>query len=143
MFNRTQQFIEDNIDLIEQKRWRQLFVLAYDEHLRTREVQEIDMVLREADLFDSTDLRNTLLFEYLEYYLDDLKIMVKDIPYDERSVVQTYAAQFVRHYLNNTFGFTEPGTLEFMHYNQKLFGIKMKPLNMGGGNVNYIIDFEN
>lgn len=143
MFNMTQQFIEDNIDLIEQKRWRQLFVLAYEEHLRTREVQEIDEVLRTADVFDSVDLRTTLLFEYLRYYLDDLKIIVKDIPYDERSVVQTYAAQFLRHYLNNTFGFTEPEAIEFMRDNQKLFGITMKPLNISGANVNYIIDFEN
>lgn len=143
MFNRTLNFIESNIDLIEQKRWRDLFVLAYDEHLRTREVQEIHEVLREADLFDSTDLRNALLFEYLKYYFDDLRIMVKDIPYDERSVVQTYAAQFVRHYLNNTFGFTEPETIEFMRHNQKLLNIKLVPVNKTGANVNYIIQFEN
>lgn len=143
MFNSTLNFIESNIDLIEEERWRDLFVLAYEVHLRTREVQEIDQILREADLFDSTDLRSTLLFEYLQYYLDELRIMVKDIPYEDRSTHQVYVAQFLRYYLNNTFGFTEPGTIEFMRYNQKLLNIKLVPVNKTGANVNYIIQFEN
>ena len=143
MFNATLNFIESNIDLIEAKRWRVLFVLAYEVHLRTREVQEIDEVLREADLFDSVDLRNSLLFEYLKYYLDDLRILVKDTPYEDRSTHQTYVAQFLRYYLNNTFGFTEPEAIEFMRDNQKLLNIKLVPLNKTGANVNYIIHFEN
>ena len=70
MTNNLKEFIEHNVDLVDNNDWRNLFIKAYDECLMTSEMQDLHKILLEADIFDSTQLRNDLLFEHIKLNLD-------------------------------------------------------------------------
>ena len=144
MTNGLKEFIENNIKLIDDNNWRQLFINAYDECLMTTEVQDLHKILLEADIFDSTQLRNDLLFEHIKLNLDFVRSKYKVNPDDIR-VIDTYAAQFLRYYLNNTFGFYEGQALQFMWENQRALGITLEKAARapGQGSINnYMIHYE-
>ena len=66
MTNTLKGFIEINIELIDNNNWRQLFINAYDNALMTAEVLDLHNILLEADIFDSTNVRNELLFDHIK-----------------------------------------------------------------------------
>lgn len=138
MLNTTKKFIEQNIDLLEQKSFRTFFLEAYAQSLTTAEMRELDEILRESGLFDSTQLRNDLLYELVE---DNLKIAKNQDP----AVKNRYLVQFLRYFLNNTFGFYEGEAVQMIYDNQKNLGILLSPTNQTlgqSGFKNYIINFE-
>lgn len=139
--------IEKHVNLIDSNNWRQLFIEAYDDALTTAEVLELHNMLFKADIVDSTPIRNELLFEHIKANLDFVrdKYMLNAADPNNMTVADTYAAQFLRVYLNNTFGFTEREALEFMRDNQQSLGITLeltdKKIGQGGLH-NYIIHYE-
>ena len=141
MLNQTKQFIENNIDLIQHSAWRELFINAYNEELTTAEVRELDEILRESEVFDSTLLRNDLLFEYIQNNIEFLRNRYRGKPVGDMKVVDSYTAQFLRQYLNNTFGFSEDEAINMMYDNQKLLKIKLHPVSLKGVH-NYVITYE-
>ena len=147
MTNVLKEFIEKNIKLVDDNNWRQLFTNAYDDCLMTSEMQDLHQLLLEADIFDSTQLRNDLLFEHIKLNLDFVRDKYKLNAADpnEMRVIDCYAAQFLRHYLNNTFGFYEGQALQFMWENQRALGITLEKSSRapGQGSVdNYMIHYE-
>ena len=101
-------------------------------------------MLLTSGIVDSTDIRNELLFEYLKMTLDFVRLKYKVNPDDIR-VIDTYAAQLLRHYLNNTFGFYEGQALQFMWENQRALGVTLDKASRapGQGNIdNYLIHYE-
>lgn len=145
MTNALKEFIEHNIDLIDNNEWKKLFIKAYDECLLTSEVQDLHHMLLTLRIVDSTNIRNELLFEYLNMHLDFVRSKYKVTPDDIR-VIDTYAVQFLRYYMNNTFGFYEGQVLQYMWENQKELGIMLEKASRapGQGSIdNYMIHFEN
>ena len=95
--------------------------------------------MRESGVFDSTQLRNDLLYELIEENLNIAKNQ-------DAAVKNRYVVQFLRYYLNNTFGFYEGEAIQMMYDNQRNLGILLTPANRvagQGGFVNYLITFEN
>ena len=144
MTNGLKEFIEHNIDLIDSNDWEKLFIKAYDEYLMTLEVRDLHDMLLTSGIVDSTDIRNELLFEYLKMALDFVRSKYK-VNRDDIRVQDTYAAQFLRHYLNNTFGFYEGQALQFMWENQRALGVTLEKASRapGQGSIdNYMIHYE-
>ena len=136
--------IEKHVNLIDSNNWRQLFIEAYDEALTTAEVIELHNMLLEADIVDSTQIRNDLLFEHMKSNLDFVRDKYKLDP-NRLTVADTHAAQFLRIYMNNTFGFSEREAIQFMWDNQRSFGIKLEPVDRTYGQhmlTNYKIQYE-
>lgn len=147
MTNGLKEFIEHNIDLVDNSDWKKLFIEAYDDALTTAEVLELHNILFEADIVDSTLIRNELLFEHIKSNLDFVRDKYKFNAADPNNmtVADTYAAQFLRVYLNNTFGFPEREALEFMRDNQQALGITLEPVDRTRGQhmlTNYKIHYE-
>ena len=141
------ELIEKHVKLIDDNNWRQLFIEAYDDALTTAEVLELHNMLFEADIVDSTPIRNELLFEHIKANLDFVRDKYKLNAADpnDMKVADTYAAQFLRVYLNNTFGFLEREALEFMRDNQRAFGITLEPTDKSNGQraiANYKIHYD-
>ena len=139
--------IEKHVNLIDSNNWRQLFIEAYDDALTTAEVIELHNMLLEADIVDSTPVRNELLFEHIKLNLDFVrdKYRLDGADPDNMTVADSYAAQFLRVYMNNTFGFSERETLDFMWDNQKALGITLEPVNRTVGQhmiTNYKIHYD-
>ena len=143
MTNILKQFVEKNIELIDDNNWRQLFINAYDEALMTSEVRGLHNMLLTSGIVDSTDIRNDLLFEYLKKTLDSVKSRYRDNP-NNIGVIDTYAAELLRHYLNNTFGFYESEALQFIWKNQRALGVTLEKASRapGQGSIsNYMIHY--
>ena len=141
-------FIETNIDLIDTNNWEKLFMRAYIDILMTSEIIDLHNMLLEAGLFDSTELRNKLLYEGIarnlkhvkNHHNNNVKLSVRD------SMRDKYVVQFLRTYLNNTFGFTESEAVQLMYDNQNNLGIVLLPFDRVNGQTsirNYEIVFEN
>ena len=145
MTKALKEFIEKRGHLLDDNNFRQLFLEAYGECLMPSEVQELHNMLLEADIIDSTQIRNELLYKLIE---DNLEIIRLRHPVDlntgEMLVIETNAAQFLRHFLKNTFGFTELEALEFMRDNQKSLDIRLTPTQKVSGQagfINYHIEY--
>ena len=141
------ELIEKNVKLIDDNNWRQLFINAYDEALTTAEVLELHNMLFEADIVDSTPIRNELLFQHIKANLDFVRDKYKLNAADPKdmTVADTHAAQFLRVYLNNTFGFPEREALHFMWDNQISLGITLEPVDRTSGQhmiTNYKIHYD-
>ena len=139
------EFIEKHAHLLDDDNFKQLFLEAYGEALMTSEVQELHNMLLEADIIDSTQLRSELLYKLIE---DNLEIIRLRHPTDLNAggmlVIETNAVQFLRRFLNNTFGFTELEALEFMRDNQKSLNIRLTPTQKAPGQagfINYHIEY--
>ena len=139
MTNVLKKFVEDHIDLIESNNYRKLFMLAYEDALLTSEVLDLHNMLLDAGIYDSTSLRNDLLYEVLKENFDFAR-KHKDDP----RVCDKFLIQFLRQYLTNTFGFTERETIEFVLYNQAPLKIKLGSMRQFGqsGIFNYTITYE-
>lgn len=138
------EFIENNIELIENNDWRQLFINAYNDCLLTSEVQDLHNILLTTDVVDSTQLRNDLLYETITENLRSLERLHNRTV--NLSMKDKYIVQFLRVYLNNTFGFSEHEAVQFVYENQANFGITLLPfdrVNGQSGIRNYEIIFEN
>ena len=145
MTRALKEFIEKRAHLLDDNNFRQLFLEAYGEALMTSEVQELHKMLLEADIIDSTQIRTDLLYKIIE---DNLEIIRLRHPVDLNTgkmlVIETNAVQFLRRFLNNTFGFTELEALEFMRDNQKSLHIRLTPTHKvpgQGGHINYHIEY--
>lgn len=145
MTKALKEFIEQRGHLLDDNNFKQLFLDAYGEALMTSEVQELHNMLLEANIIDSTQIRNELLYKIIE---DNLEIIRLRHPVDlntgEMLVIETNAVQFLRHFLNNTFGFYEGEALELMRDNQKNLHIKLTPTAKvpgQGGYINYHIEY--
>ena len=101
---RIKKFVEENVELIEQKKFRQLFLQAYNDSLMTVEVLELHEILFKVLGYDSTALREQLLLQLFENH-------VKSITPDMYPVD---LCMYIRHNMNNTFGFYEPEALELI-----------------------------
>lgn len=139
--------IEQNVDLIDTNNWRQLFIEAYNEALTTAEVLELHNMLLEAGIVDSTQIRNDLLYEYISENINFVrdKYLKNAADPNDMKISDSYAAQFLRTYLNNTFGFTELEALNFMWDTQKSLGIKLSINDRKAGQlsiVNYRIHYD-
>lgn len=138
------ELIEKHANLLDSNNWRQLFIEAYEEALTTAEVIELHNMLLVAGIVDSTQIRNDLLFEYIKNNLDFVRDKYKLDP-NRLTVSDTYAAQFLRIYMNNTFGFSATETLHFMWDNQVALGITLEPVNKSSGQqgiANYKITYD-
>lgn len=139
------EFIEKRSHLLDDNNFRQLFLEAYGEALMTSEVQELHNMLLEADIIDSTQIRNELLYKVIEENLELIRLRHPvDLNTAEMLVRETNAVAFLRYFLNNTFGFTELEALEFMRDNQKSLDIRLTPTQKASGQagfVNYHIEY--
>lgn len=139
------EFIEKRGHLLDANNFRQLFLEAYGESLITSEVQELHKMLLEADIIDSTQIRNELLYKVIEENLEIVRLRhPTDLNSDEMAYSEVSASRFLRHYLNNTFGFNELEALEFMRDNQESLHIKLTPTQkvLGqAGFINYHIEY--
>ena len=138
------EFIENNIELIENNGWKQLFMNAYNDCLLTSEVQDLHNILLTSDIYDSTQLRNYLLYETIA---ENLKYV--ELQHNRSfnlSMKDKYIVQFLRVYLNNTFGFSERDAVQFVYENQANLGITLLPFDRVDGQSgirNYEIIFDN
>ena len=142
MLNMTKKFIREHKDLIEAASWKQFFIEAYEASLITPVVRELANILEQSGLTNTTHVRSELLYYYINSALIAAKI---DLDNNGPSYSNTYAAQFLRRYLNNTFGYLENEAIMFMVDNQVSYKITMTPANDLGqrGIGNYIITFKN
>ena len=141
------ELIEKHVNLIDNNNWRQLFIEAYDEALTTAEVLELHNMLLEADIVDSTQIRNDLLYEYISENINFVrdKYLKNAADPNDMKVADAYAAQFLRVYLNNTFGFLQDAVLYFMWANQQALGITLEPVDGQHGQsgiINYKIHYD-
>lgn len=144
MTRALKEFIESHASLLDTHDWEKLFIEAYDENLLTSEVRELHEMLLTADIVDSTNIRTKLLLEYIHAALDNAKSKYVDLSFENLRVVDSYAVQFLRCYLNNTFGFHESEALELMYYNQKTLGILLTDTSKNSGQRginNYVITY--
>lgn len=145
MTKALKEFIEQRGHLLDDNNFKQLFLDAYGEALMTSEVQELHEMLLEADIVDSTQIRNELLYKVIEETLELIRLRhPTDLNTDEMAYSEVNAARFLRHYLNNTFGFYEGEALRFMWDNQENLDIKLTPtdkISGQGGFVNYHIEY--
>ena len=145
MTRALKEFIEKRAYLLDDNNFKQLFLEAYGEALMTSEVQELHNMLLEADIIDSTQIRNELLYKLIEDNLEIIRLRHPvDLNTDEMLVIETNASLFLRHFLNNTFGFTELEALEFMRDNQKSLDIRLTPTQKVSGQagfINYHIEY--
>ena len=145
MTKALKEFIEKRAHLLDDNNFRQLFLEAYGEALMTSEVQELHKMLLEAGIIDSTQIRNELLYKLNEDNLEIIRLKHPvDLNTEEMLVIETNAVQFLRNFLNNTFGFYEGEALELMRDNQKNLHIKLTPtqrVSGQGGYINYHIEY--
>ena len=145
MTNDLKNFIEQRAKLLDDNNFGQLFLEAYGESLMTSEVQELHKMLLEADIIDSTQIRNELLYKVIEENLEHIRLRHPvDLNTGEMLVRETNAVAFLRFYLNNTFGFYEGEVLEFLRDNQASLHIKLTPTDRHpgqGGYTNYHIEY--
>ena len=139
------EFIEQRGHLLDDNNFMQLFLEAYGEALMTSEVQELHNMLLEADIIDSRQIRSELLYKVIEENLELIRLRhPTDLNTAEMAYSEVNAARFLRHYLNNTFGFTELEALEFMRDNQKSLDIRLTPTEKVSGQagfINYHIEY--
>ena len=142
------EFIEQRGDLLDDNNFKQLFLDAYGEDLMTSEVQELHEMLLDADIIDSTQIRNECLYKVIEENLELIRLRhPTDLNTGGMSVAETYVIQFLRRYLNNCFGFLEGQAVQFMVENQGSLNIKLRkvtqgPAAMGAGIYsNYHIEY--
>ena len=139
------EFIEKRAHLLDDDNFKQLFLEAYEEALMTSEVQELHRMLLEADIIDSTQIRNELLYKVIEENLEFVRLRHPvDLNTGEMLVRETNAIAFLRYFLNNTFGFYEGEVLEFLRDNQASLHIKLTPTDRQpgqGGYTNYHIEY--
>lgn len=139
------EFIEKRGHLLDDNNFKQLFLDAYGEALMTSEVQELHQMLLDADIIDSTQIRNELLYKVIEENLELIRLRHPvDLNTGGMRVVETNAVQFLRHFLNNAFGFYEGEALELMRDNQKNLHIRLIPTDKvsgQGGYINYHIEY--
>ena len=148
MTKSLKEFIEQRGHLLDDNDFKQLFLDAYDESLMTSEVQELHAMLLDADIIDSTHIRNDCLYEIIEENLEFIRLRhPTDLNTGGMSVAETYVIQFLRRYLNNCFGFLEGQAVQFMVENQDSLNIKLRkvtqgPAAMGAGIYsNYHIEY--
>lgn len=148
MTRALKEFIEQRGHLLDDNNFRQLFLEAYGEALMTSEVQELHEMLLDADIIDSTQIRNECLYKVIEENLEFIRLRhPTDLNTGGMSVAETYVIQFLRRYLNNCFGFLEGQAVQFMVENQKSLNIKLRkvtqgPAAMGAGMYsNYHIEY--
>lgn len=142
------EFIEQHVHLIDDNNFKQLFLDAYDESLMTSEVEELHIMLLDADVIDSTQIRNDLLYDMIEENLEFIRLRhPTDLNTNNMSIAETYVVQFLRRYLNNCFGFLEGQAVRFMVENQKSLNIKLRKVTQGpaalgqGPYANYHIEY--
>lgn len=148
MTKALKEFIEQRGHLLDDNNFKQLFLDAYDESLMTSEVQELHEMLLDADIIDSTQIRNECLYEIIEENLEFIRLRhPTDLNTVGMSVAETYVIQFLRRYLNNCFGFLEGQAVQFMVENQKGLNIKLRKVTQGpaafgqGSYPNYHIEY--
>lgn len=131
-------FIWENMSLIESNDFEELFMRAYNKYLLTSEVRELHTMLLDANIVDSSGIRNMLLYDTIDKHLDDA---AADRKTRGPALNNLYLAHFLRYYLNNAFGFTEAEAMEFVRDNQKQFRIKLTPVDSNHAFINYEIEF--
>lgn len=148
MTKALKEFIEQRGHLLDDNSFKQLFLDAYEEALTTSEVQELHTMLLDADIIDSTQIRNECLYKVIEDKLEFIRLRhPTDLNTGGMSVAETYVIQFLRRYLNNCFGFLEGQAVQFMVENQDSLHIRLRkvtqgPAAMGAGNYsNYHIEY--
>lgn len=148
MTKALKEFIEQRGHLLDDNNFRQLFLEACGESLMTSEVQELHQMLLDADIIDSTQIRNDCLYKVIEENLEFIRLRhPTDLNTGGMSIAETYVIQFLRRYLNNCFGFLEGQAVQFMVENQNSLNIKLRkvtqgPAAMGAGNYpNYHIEY--
>lgn len=142
------EFIEQRGHLLDDNNFKQLFLDAYGESLMTSEVQDLHIMLLDADIIDSTQIRNECLYKVIEDNLEFIRLRhPTDLNTGGMSVAETYVIQFLRRYLNNCFGFSEGQAVQFMVENQDSLHIRLRkvtqgPAAMGAGIYsNYHIEY--
>ena len=142
------EFIEERGHLLDDNNFKQLFLDAYGEALMTSEVQELHEMLLDADIIDSTEIRNECLYKVIEENLEFIRLRhPTDLNTGGMSVAETYVIQFLRRYLNNCVGFLEGQAVQFMVENQKSLNIKLRKVTQGpaafgqGPYLNYHIEY--
>lgn len=132
MTNHLVNFINNNADLINCGRYEDIFQNAFDEALLTSEVRELAKIFEDVLGYNSNSLRSDLLYDTIKYNLDFLRKKYKGKDPGDMLVKDSYAAQFLRTYLNNTYGYLESEAIDFMWQNQTILGIKMTPVDSAG-----------
>lgn len=132
MTRTLKEFIEQRAHLLDDNNFKQLFLDAYGEALTTSEVQDLHIMLLDADIIDSTQIRNECLYKVIEENLEIIRLRHPvDLNTIGMSVAETYVIQFLRRYLNNCFGFLEGQAVQFMVENQKSLHIKLRKVTQG------------
>lgn len=139
------EFIEQHAHLLDDNNFKQLFREAYDEALTTSEMQELHIMLFDADIIDSTQIRNDCLYEVIEENLESIRLKhPTDLNTGEMRIAESYVIQFLRTYLNNCFGFLEGEAVQFMVENQDSLNIRLIPTQRVSGQsgiINYHIEY--
>ena len=126
------EFIEKRGHLLDDNNFKQLFLDAYGESLMTSEVQDLHIMLLDADIIDSTQIRNECLYKVIEDNLEFIRLRhPTDLNTVGMSVAETYVIQFLRRYLNNCFGFSEGQAVQFMVENQDSLHIRLRKVTQG------------
>lgn len=136
-------FIEQRGHLLDDNNFKQLFLDAYDELLMTSEVHELHEMLLDAGIIDSTEIRNELLYKVIEEKLEMIRLRhPTDLNTEEMLIIETYVLQFLRRYLNNTFGFSEHEAVDLIRDNQAALHIKLEQCSgYTSGVQNYRIEY--
>lgn len=137
--DRTRKLLKDLAQHINEGNFEKLFIEADLRNFNWVKIKELHNVLLEAKIFDSTELRNKLLWQKVKAGLK-----VARFQQDDPAMKDKYLVQFIRAYLGSRFGFDEDEVVEFMLTNQEALGIALEPNIVPGQSSigNYIILFD-
>lgn len=135
----TRKLLKDFAQQINEENFEELFIEADLRKFNWVQIKELHDVLFEAKVFDSTDLRNKLLWEEVK-----ASLKVAESHQDDPDVKDKYLVQFIRAYLGSRFGFDIDEVVEFMLTNQEALAIALEPNIVPGQSSigNYIILFD-
>lgn len=137
--NATKDLLKDFSQQINNGEFEELFVEADVRAFTSSQMMELHHILLNANIIDSTDIRNKLLFE-------DAKMSLKaaEMHQDDPAMKDKYLVQFIRAYLGGRYGFELSEVIQFMIDNQEALGVALEP-NIVPGQFsigNYIILFD-
>lgn len=135
----TRKLLKDFAQQINEENFEELFIEADLRKFNWVQIKELHDVLLEAKVFDSTDLRNKLLWEEVK-----ASLKIAELHQNDPAMKDKYLVQFIRAYLGSRFGFDLDEVIEFMLTNQEALGIALEPNIVSGQSSigNYIILFD-
>lgn len=130
--------LKDFAQQINEGNFEALFVEAELRKFNYIQIKELHDVLLEAEVFDSTALRNKLLWEKVK-----TNLKVAEMHQDDPAMKDKYIVQFIRAYLGSRYGFELSEVIQFMIDNQDALGIVLMPDTVPGQSSigNYIMLF--